>query len=520
MDASSENAINDTSLMDGPEDKKSVQRSASPVIHDKLSEGSVEHLDEWNVATALMSIDANHPAHPHHWPAWKKWFVAITYTLLETYIIWSSTAVINFVTYFQEEWHCSAQASNLVQSLFILGNAFGPMILGPMSDILGRKWVYVISVTFYIIFQIPQALAYNLPMMVINSAIAGICGSAAVANVASSMCDVFTKETVGLGMALFVWGANAGASIGSPIGEALAEKNWRWFYWMNMIVGGFLIILCILVPETLPASNVMNYAKKTEQTNVQISTLAKAKSAVTRAKFAFTMAARIFVTEPIIMALGLYNGFAYGINFLYLDGLFPVFKNNYDMSYMHANETFLNFLVGVTIVVMMQPIQDWLYRRDKKKNGGIDRPEARFLISLVTVWFFPLGLFWFAFTSSGNISWVSPLIAGGFIAVGDPQLWLAMLNYVTDSYPSVAGSAVAAFTLPSFTLAAVLVHLGAIMFNNMTTTWAMATLGFISLSLVLLIYVVYFFGHILRRHSRLAITQEALAERNEKNVEV
>ncbi|EPY53090.1 membrane transporter [Schizosaccharomyces cryophilus OY26] len=507
MDVSTGNGGNNTFLMDEtPEEKKSVRHSASTIIHDKLSEGSVEQLDEWNVATALMSIDENHPAHPHHWPAWKKWFAAIIYTLLEVYIIWSSTAVINFTSFFQNEWHCSSQASNLVQSLFILGNACGPMVLGPMSDILGRKWVYVISLLFYIIFQIPQALAYNLPMMVINSAIAGICGSAAVANVASSMCDVFTKETVGLGMALFVWGANAGASIGSPIGEAFAEKNWRWFYWMNMIVGGVLVILCIFIPETLPASN--------------ISTLEKAKSAVARAKFAFTMAARIFITEPIILALGLYNGFAYGINFLYLDGLFPVFKNNYNMSYMHANETFLNFLVGVTIVVMMQPIQDWLYRRDKKRNGGVDRPEARFLISLVTVWFFPLGLFWFAFTSSGNISWVSPLIAGGVIAVGDPQLWLAMLNYVTDSYPSVAGSAVAAFTLPSFTLAAVLVHLGAIMFENMTTTWAMATLGFISLSLVLLIYIIYFFGHILRKHSRLAITQEALAEKNANHVEV
>jgi len=51
-------------------------------------------------------------------------------------------------------------------------------------------------------------------------------------------------------------------------------------------------------------------------------------------------------------------------------------------------------------------------------------------------------------------------------------MWLAMLNYITDSYPSVAASAIAAFSLPSFTIAAALVHAGIAMFDNMSTTWA------------------------------------------------
>jgi hypothetical protein len=52
-----------------------------------------------------------------------------------------------------------------------------------------------------------------------------------------------------------------------------------------------------------------------------------------------------------------------------------------------------------------------------------------------------------------------------------------MLNYITDSYPSVAASAIAAFSLPSFTIAAALVHAGIAMFENMTTTWAVPPLS-------------------------------------------
>jgi hypothetical protein len=55
------------------------------------------------------------------------------------------------------------------------------------------------------------------------------------------------------------------------------------------------------------------------------------------------------------------------------------------------------------------------------------------------------------------------------------MLWLAMLNYITDSYPNVAASAIAAFSLPSFTIAAALVHAGVAMFENMSTTWAVCS---------------------------------------------
>src|SRR5436853_599369 len=111
---------------------------------------------------------------------------------------------------------------------------------------------------------------------------------------------------------------------------------------------------------------------------------------------------------------------------------------------------------------------------DAAKRSGRPRPEARFLTSLLTVWLFPISLFWVAFTSDGSVSWVSPLFAGGVLGFCNPLLWLAMLNYITDSYPSVAASAIAAFSLPSFTIAAALVHAGIAMFENMTTTWAVS----------------------------------------------
>jgi len=79
------------------------------------------------------------------------------------------------------------------------------------------------------------------------------------------------------------------------------------------------------------------------------------------------------------------------------------------------------------------PVQTYLFRRDRLKRGGQSRPEARFLLSMFTVWGFPISLFWFAFTSDGNTSFWSPVVAGAVLGFVDPLLYLSMLNYITGT---------------------------------------------------------------------------------------
>lgn len=128
-------------------------------------------------------------------------------------------------------------------------------------------------------------------------------------------------------------------------------------------------------------------------------------------------------------------------------------------SYIGADLTYLNFVVGVTVMFAFVPVQTYLFKRDRERHGR-SRPEARFLTSLVTVWGFPASLLWFAFTCDGNTSYWSPVVAGAVLGFCDPLLYLGMLNYIADAYTNVAASAIAAFLIPSFAIAAGCVHIG------------------------------------------------------------
>lgn len=205
------------------------------------------------------------------------------------------------------------------------------------SDIGGRKWVYVVSIFVYAILNIGCAKALNLPMLIIFQFLCGTAGSVALSNVAGTIADLFgDSDGAGQPMALFVASANTGPSIGSPVGEWIADNaslGLPWIFWINVIIGAaFSVGLCFL-PETLPRIVIANAVKKHNTDNPEELAIAEEKIDVLKEiKFVSSMALRIMVTEPIVIFLGLYNGFAYGLLFLYLDGVFDVFVYNNGLS--------------------------------------------------------------------------------------------------------------------------------------------------------------------------------------------
>jgi hypothetical protein len=72
--------------------------------------------------------------------------------------------------------------AGFVVSVYILGFAFGPLFLAPLSEIYGRVPVYHVCNVLFIIFTVACALATNLNMLIGFRFLAGIWGSAVLTN--------------------------------------------------------------------------------------------------------------------------------------------------------------------------------------------------------------------------------------------------------------------------------------------------------------------------------------------------
>ena len=175
-------------------------------------------------------------------------------------------------------------------------------------------------------------------MLIIFMFLAGTAGSTALSNVAGTIADLFGDvDGAGQAMALFVCSANIGPSLGSPVGAWITDNEslgLKWIFLINVIIGfGFAVVMCF-IPETLPRLVIAREAAKSQTIDShEAAILNRGVDAMKELRFVATMTFRIMFTEPIVLLLGLYNGFAYGILFLYLDGVFDVFAFNNGLSY-------------------------------------------------------------------------------------------------------------------------------------------------------------------------------------------
>lgn len=61
--------------------------------------------------------------------------------------------------------------------MYLVGFAFGPVLLSPIAEDYGRKWTFFVCLLLTYIFQIPIALARNYATLVVCRFIAGFIAS-------------------------------------------------------------------------------------------------------------------------------------------------------------------------------------------------------------------------------------------------------------------------------------------------------------------------------------------------------
>jgi multidrug resistance protein len=130
--------------------------------------------------------------------------------------------------------------ASLVVSAYVLGLAFGPLLLAPFSEVYGRWICYTISNIFYVVFTIASAVSSNFSMLIVFRFLAGAMGAAPLTIGGGTIADLFPVHQRGVVLSFYLLGPTSGPAIGPVAGGFLAqEKGWRWIFWSLAIVVRF-----------------------------------------------------------------------------------------------------------------------------------------------------------------------------------------------------------------------------------------------------------------------------------------
>jgi len=125
-----------------------------------------------------------------------------------------------------------------VLTSYIVSSAIMTPMAGYLSDRLGRKRLYLLTVGGFMITSMMCGLAVSIEEMVVFRILQGAFGAPLIPLAQSTVLDSYPPEKYGSGMALFGMGVMLGPILGPTLGAWLTEfYDWRWVFFVNLPLG-------------------------------------------------------------------------------------------------------------------------------------------------------------------------------------------------------------------------------------------------------------------------------------------
>lgn len=189
-----------------------------------------EYLHE--TATGLRSVHSHHTGrteryelvtftegdvdNPKNWSKAYKWWCTMVVALTCFCVAFNSAIVTADIGDVAEAFNVSEEVALLPITLFVIGFGVGPLVFAPISELLGRKIVYVSTLAFAVVFIIPCAVAPNIGTLLVCRLIDGIAFSAPMTLVGGTLADLWRTEERGVPMATFSAAPFCGPVCDSP----------------------------------------------------------------------------------------------------------------------------------------------------------------------------------------------------------------------------------------------------------------------------------------------------------------
>ncbi|WP_057894241.1 multidrug effflux MFS transporter [Lacticaseibacillus brantae] len=210
----------------------------------------------------------------------------------------------------QQQLHTTPALAQLTITASLIGLAVGQLLMGPLSDYLGRKKPLYAGLVIFMVTSFLAAITDNIWWLIILRVLQGVGGSAGQVLSRSIARDLFNGHQLTRFLAILM-AINGIFPIISPVigSGILVFTSWRGIFILLAVIGLILIGLTMTtLPETLPVDRRTNHISR-----------------------AFIEMGQL-VGNRAFMTYVLAQGFVYGALFSYISGSTFVYQDYYGLS--------------------------------------------------------------------------------------------------------------------------------------------------------------------------------------------
>ncbi|PSR80518.1 major facilitator superfamily domain-containing protein [Coniella lustricola] len=488
-------------------------RNTEEAVIDTNAETPVPSLESDKYAVTWDEPAEQDPENPMSWTVARKWSIIGILSFLSFLTPLASSMMAPAVPLIMEDFGVtSSSIGTFCVSVFVLGFAFGPMIIAPCSEVYGRSIVYHVCNVLFVIFTIACGLSKNMGMFIAFRFCAGFAGVAVLTCGSGTIADITPPEMRGKAMGIWSIGPMIGPVVGPVCAGFLVEdKSWHWVFWIIAIFAGATTIasLFILRETYAPVILERKAARLRKQTGVMDYHSSLQLEGTSKQIFmaALLRPARLLILVPVVTSVCVYIAVVYGLMYI----LFTTFTFVYEETYHFSSEgSGLSFIAGgvgnLLGLAYVSILSDRLVQRRIARNLP-SVPESRLhpLLIVPTTILLPVGLIIYGWTAYYRVHWIVPMIGTGIMGWGMIGVFSCCQTYLVDAYTRHAASVTAANAVLRSVLGALMPLCGLKLYDAIGLGWGNTLLAGIALLLAPVPLILGKYGQKIRENPKFQL---------------
>ncbi|KAJ9477844.1 putative drug/proton antiporter YHK8 (putative) [Pseudozyma hubeiensis] len=456
---------------------------------------------------------------PREWSARKKTRVTLILGSMVLSYTYLSTSFALSATSLQRRFNTSAEVITLGLSLYVLGFALGPLLMGPLAQTQGKRPVYVVSWILFTAGCFVISESENLATILVFRLLSSIAGASALNNVPASYSDMTVPAKYAPFFTCYGFSAFAGPALGGLVGAFVNERaGWQWNLRHQAIFIAVVTVLSVLfVPETdhprlkrlhdakYPARDVSDVIDD----KAKVSHASRAGSAVRSLGRAISRTLKQpfhwLYTDRVVLVISIYTSLLYAIIYDFFVIIPLAFASIRGFRPESIGLVYITLFLGFSIAACNYLfVQEAINRRIRTKTGKqMLPPETSLIHAIYGCSLAPVGLFLFAWTVPfTHVHWIVPAIGIVLLCAGSMSAFTSLIPYLVAYGGPSAPSVLAAAGFCRSALAAALPLFTRQMCRGISVQGATSLLGGLALLLTPLPLLLYIHGGKLREHVR------------------
>ncbi|KAK3505501.1 major facilitator superfamily domain-containing protein [Neurospora crassa] len=423
------------------------------------------------------------PDNPQNWPASFKWSVvallamtafSVTFNCIS--LVPLAPSIVRSLTAPSDGTDSSPpppanlkSASVLLVTIWELGEAAGPLLIAPLSELFGRYPTLNITNLLLILFTILTATATSVPTLILSRCLTGMAVASNVLNPAI-VGDMFPSDQRGSAMSLIFIAPLIGGAVGPAISSAVAESvGWRKVVWgvVGLSTICEILFLC-LFKETYKVAIVRRRVMREKHSSSRLAANAHVDMSTGNLKRGRKSQReewrklRDSVLRPflvvfgsgLLMALSLLGSVTFSYFYVVSVTLPEILEDKYGLSGAVKGLCFMGFTVGSFLAVLIcNAFLDRIYIALRDRDAALtqpcspddclpkEKPEYRLPLTILGAFSMPFAITFYGWVAELSLPLPFLLIACGLIGANTMMTLIPLMAYVVDAFGLFSASA-------------------------------------------------------------------------------